>query len=1079
MPEAIYLRLLPYGVALVADSVAFLLTWILQPLLSPTVFALFYPAIMLSGLYGGLKPGLFAIALATLATQYFLLPEFYSFTIADPQVLLRLSILVLVALLINAVSSRLHATQHETAAISSKLQESESLFRQFMAYSPVTAFIKDQSGRYVYVNPLVEQLFNRQSAEWIGKTDAELFPPDIAQSIQDNDRTVLTSGQPVEVIEVEPREEGDRCYLSFKFPLTDAKGNPLIAGTSLEITKWRQTEAALRESETRYRLLAEALPQVIWIADEQGQIEYCNQYWYHYTGLTELQTLGEGWKSSIHPDDYIVLKHRWQQARKTGESYEIEYRLKAADGQYYWHLASVGSVRDRNEQIIKWVGTAINIDAIKQTEAERLDWLNREQLARAEAEKAQAQAEVERHRLHEFFVKAPSMVAFVRGADFVYEFANPSYLKVVNRSESELIGKTLKEIFPEIESQGFIDIFKQIYQTGIPYSGSETSVWFDRHNNGILQEAFFNFIYQPVCSPEGEVEGILMHAVEVTEQVWARQQTEVLLSQLDAERTLLEAVLQQMPAGIIIAEAPSGKLILGNQQVEQIWRHPFLPSDDVDQYRVYQGFHADGRPYLPEEWALARSLQQGEVVTDEEVKILRGDGTYSTIGISSAPVRDRQGQIVAGVVTFQDISDRKQAEVEREQLLERERHARAEAEAANRVKDEFLAILSHELRTPLNPILGWARLLRSGKLDATKTELAAETIERNAKLQTQLIEDLLDISRILRGKLSLGIEQVDLAATVQAAIETVRLAAEAKSIQIQTTFGSLPGQVMGDPNRLQQVVWNLLSNAVKFTPSGGRIEIGLSSIHPSTSEITLSELMDDSKPLPPYAQLQVKDTGSGISPGFLPHVFEYFRQSDSSITRTFGGLGLGLAIARHLVELHGGAIQAESLGEGKGATFTVILPLRLVPDWHSPEPAAPKPAIALEGLNLLVVEDEVDNRELLTFLLEQQGAEVTAVASADEALRAIATTDFKLLICDIGLPELDGYELMRRIRSLPSEQGGQIPAIALTAYATVADQQQALSAGFHLHLAKPIESDKLVEAIEQLFKSNKSNSKLA
>ncbi|HEY9624630.1 MAG TPA: ATP-binding protein [Crinalium sp.] len=398
--------------------------------------------------------------------------------------------------------------------------------------------------------------------------------------------------------------------------------------------------------------------------------------------------------------------------------------------------------------------------------------------------------------------------------------------------------------------------------------------------------------------------------------------------------------------------------------------------------------------------------------------------------------------------------------IDRAKLYESEQQARAQAEAANRIKDEFLAVLSHELRTPLNPILGWTRLLRRGTLDSSKTAAALETIERNAQLQIQLIEDLLDISRILQGKLSLDSTPTNLKTTVTDAIETVRLAAEAKNIQIQTQLEPTVDDVLGDAARLQQVVWNLLTNAIKFTPNGGRVEVELKTI--------------DSD-----AQIQVRDTGKGIKPEFIPYVFDTFRQADSSITRTFGGLGLGLAIVRHLVELHGGTVEAESSGEGQGATFTVTLPLLARSKDANSEHKDNLPLNAhtspLAGLCILAVDDEVDNLELLQFILEQAGATAICVSSATDALQQLNNSKPDVLIADIGMPQMDGYTLIRQIRQLPPEQGGQIRAIALTAYAGETNQQQALAAGFQRHLSKPVDPEALVQTIEQLLHQMESS----
>jgi PAS domain S-box-containing protein len=455
--------------------------------------------------------------------------------------------------------------------------------------------------------------------------------------------------------------------------------------------------------------------------------------------------------------------------------------------------------------------------------------------------------------------------------------------------------------------------------------------------------------------------------------------------------------------------------------------------------------HPDDRAATLEE---ARKLTQGIQTIAFENRYRCRDGSYRWILWSVAPFLEQKLLYCVA----RDVTDRKRAEVEREQLLAREQAARETAEAANRVKDEFLAVLSHELRSPLNPILGWSKLLQSRKLDQQKTAHALETIERNAKLQVQLIDDLLDVARILRGKLSLNTVPVNLATSITAALETVRLAAEAKSIQIQTVLEPNVGEVLGDSGRLQQVVWNLVSNAVKFTSPEGRVDIRL-------------ESFDD------CAQIQVSDTGKGISPDFLPYVFESFRQADNATTRQFGGLGLGLAIVRQIVELHGGTVQAASLGEGQGATFTIRLPLMPQQPQMLQEIRQAEPALNLQGVKVLVVDDIADIREYVAFVLEQEGATVTSVSSAAEALSALTQVQPDVLVSDIGMAEVDGYMLMRQVRSLPPSQGGAIPALALTAYAGEMNEQQAIAAGFQRHLAKPVEPTVLLTVIAELVDS--------
>lgn len=448
------------------------------------------------------------------------------------------------------------------------------------------------------------------------------------------------------------------------------------------------------------------------------------------------------------------------------------------------------------------------------------------------------------------------------------------------------------------------------------------------------------------------------------------------------------------------------------------------------------------------------------------------------------PVLDDAGNFTGAVLILVDITNRKQIEAERKQaeielqernqrldaLYETTREQAEQLRQANRIKDEFLAVLSHELRSPLNPILGWAKILQMGQQDEAKTRYALETIERNAKLQAQLIEDLLDVSRILQGKLSLKTGAVGLPFTIKAAIETVRLAAEAKSIQIQTQFEPDVGKVLGDSSRLQQIVWNLLSNAIKFTPQGGNVQVRLEEVNGELEDEGVKALSSQEHTTPStdhaYAQITISDSGQGISANFLPHVFDYFRQEDSSTTRSFGGLGLGLAIVHHLVELHGGTIQVASSGEGQGTTFIVKLPILMTAKLDTARSLPPNtPDLNLNGLRVLLVDDERDSRNLVTFLLEQHRASVTSLESAREALRQLTQADFDLLISDIGMPEMDGYALIRYVREQPTDQNQNILAIALTAYAGESDQQQALAAGFQQHITKPIEPETLIQTV--------------
>ncbi|HEY2402848.1 MAG TPA: ATP-binding protein [Steroidobacteraceae bacterium] len=401
----------------------------------------------------------------------------------------------------------------------------------------------------------------------------------------------------------------------------------------------------------------------------------------------------------------------------------------------------------------------------------------------------------------------------------------------------------------------------------------------------------------------------------------------------------------------------------------------------------------------------------------------------------------------------------KQVVAEREQLLQSERYARSEAERLGHMKDEFLATLSHELRTPLNAIQGWATLLRQREVTPEDRTRGLEAIDRNVRAQAQIVSDLLDMSRIISGKIHLEVQLISLHEVINNAIESVRASADAKKIRIRTLLDSSVGFVRGDPNRLQQILWNLLSNALKFTPVGGRVQVILERVNS-------------------HVELVVEDTGVGIAPEFLPFVFERFRQADAALTRRHGGLGIGLSIVKTLVELHGGSVRVKSAGENQGASFAIALPVSHVSEreversQRLPVLNDPLEAIELPRLDettLLIVDDEPDGRQLMVRILEGRGAKVTAVAGGAEALELLKSHEFDILVSDIGMPDLDGYELMRRVRLLDSSREGPIPAIAVTAYARAEDRQRSLLAGYQMHLAKPIEALELVAGIASLL----------
>jgi PAS domain S-box-containing protein len=560
-----------------------------------------------------------------------------------------------------------------------------------------------------------------------------------------------------------------------------------------------------------------------------------------------------------------------------------------------------------------------------------------------------------------------------------------------------------------------------------------------------------------IYDANGNVVGMRGVIQDITPRKNAEAEREQLLATVQSERARLSAAFMRSPAFMCILRSPEHIFeFVNDQYLQLVGRRDILEKTiraalpelaGQGFFELLDRVYATAEPYAGH---------------DTEVRIQRsptGPPETRTVDFVYQPLHDAAGAVTGIFVHGIDITDARRSLLEREQLLESERAARNEAERANRIKDEFLATLSHELRTPLNAIVGWSQILRAGTASPEDLAEGLDTIERNARAQAQIIEDLLDMSRIISGKLRLTVQPLHLPDVIKAAIDTIRPAADAKSLRVTSVLDPAAGPVSGDPNRLQQVLWNLLSNAVKFTPKGGRVQVVLQRIN-SHVEITVS------------------DSGAGINPEFLPHVFDRFRQADASITRTHGGLGLGLAIVKNLVELHGGTITATSPGLAKGAAFTVSLPLTPVKTGAAaPEEPRPLRAIPptdlcdedhnLEGVHILVVDDELDARNVVKRLLEDCKATVATAASAAQALELLQSQTFHLLVSDIGMPGEDGYALIRKIRAL-AHPIAAIPAVALTAYARAEDRARAMLAGFHLHLAKPVEPTELLTLLTTL-----------
>ncbi|RZT10982.1 PAS domain S-box-containing protein [Duganella sp. CF402] len=695
---------------------------------------------------------------------------------------------------------------------------------------------------------------------------------------------------------------------------------------------------ALQQSQLELRALANSMPQLAWIAEQDGAMVWYNQRWYDYTGTTPEQMAGDGWQAVYAPDCLDAMSAHWDSSRRSGTPFELEVPIRSADGEFRWFLMRANPVHGSDGNVLRWFGTSTDVDQVKRVqEALRDETAVLELLNRTGAMLA---SQRDLQPLLQEVTDAATSIAGARFGAFFYHSTNSA-------------GETL---------------VLHTLSTGAP--------------------AAFSQFGQPrataLFGPSLRGEGIIR----------------------------CDDVLQDPRYG---NNPPHAGIPAGHPPVRSYLAVPVaLGNGDVIGSLFF------GHP-------------QPGMFSERTERIIAGIAAQAAVAIDNARLYEAA----------------RQAAEERKVLLDSERQARAEAERTNQLKDEFLATLSHELRTPLTAILGWAQVLRRGSRDAADLQRGLQTIERNARAQAQLIEDLLDMSSITSGKVRLEMQPLAPDALAAAAIESVRPAADAKQIHIDKDFQHTPGMVSGDANRLQQILWNLLSNAIKFTPRGGAVTVGVRS---DGDQIAIT----------------VRDSGIGIAPGFLQHVFERFRQADATTTRQHGGLGLGLAIVKHLVEQHGGTIAVTSEGEGRGACFTLRLPAH----HHLPAPAAPpapaKPHAAvqdLSGVQVLVVDDEDDARELIKRILSDCNAEVLTAATAAEALQLLQHERPDLLVSDLGMPGMDGYGLLDRIRALGPSRGGDLPAIALTAFAHAEDRGRALASGFLAHLAKPVEPDELIAKV--------------
>ncbi|MGE0132309.1 MAG: ABC transporter substrate binding protein [Blastocatellales bacterium] len=741
----------------------------------------------------------------------------------------------------------------------------------------------------------------------------------------------------------------------------------------------------------------------------------------------------ETYLNQVHPGHREQVRKTIERALTDRESFEHEYRIVHPTGATRWVFTHSRPIIDASGALIALQGICQDITERKQAEA-----------ALRESEE----------RFSKAFHSSPQPMSITTLEEGRYVDVNDRFLEVSGYTREEVIGHKSLELNIWENPAARAELITPLKQ------GRMVRNWETKF--GTKRGDFRVFLSSAELIELGERMCVLVASSDITE----RKQAEEALR--ESEERARRALVEQMLAGVIECDT-TGKFTMVNQRFCEIVGYT---EAELLGMSVGDLTHPEDLTRISELYR--RLVEAGESYVTEK-RCRHKDGSEVWVNSNASPVRNARGAVEKAVAVVICITDRKRAEREREQLLKQEKAARAEAQAANQSKDEFLAVVSHELRSPLNSILGYARLLRVAPVDAAQIKYMVGIIENSGRMQLQLIEDLLDTARIISGKLKLEVQPVDLASLISAALDVVRPAAKAKDIELIPDLDPLTDQVSGDPGRLQQVIWNLLSNAIKFTPRSGCVKLRMESVDH-------------------HVRITVSDTGKGIEPEFLPFVFDRFRQFDSSSSRRFGGLGLGLSLAKQLVELHGGTIEAASDGPGRGAAFTVTLPQGAAQSetfiqslWPQPPAVAvgemrteitiPLERVpSLSGVRALVVDDQEEARALLRAILGECGAQVTAVSSGVEALAILSDPPGgeapDVMILDIAMPDEDGYRVLERVRAFEAERGipesDQIPAIALTAHARSEDRLKALAAGFRMHVAKPVEPAELALVIASL-----------
>ncbi|MGL5877811.1 MAG: hybrid sensor histidine kinase/response regulator, partial [Xenococcaceae cyanobacterium] len=897
------------------------------------------------------------------------------------------------------------------AAIERLKAEGVTDFRAYCAEHP--EFVREAIAmiRILDINQITLQMLEVEDKQQLLNSLAEIFLPETTEAFIEeilalaNEETFYSGETVLQTL------KGNRLNVLFtiRFPPANQKFDRVLV-TLVDISDRVKAETALREKTAILDAINQATSTLIFAKDRQGRYTSVNPATIELIGKPESEIIGlTDLDINLDRDDAMAVMENDRLIMETGETKVFEETVKFPQHNLTY-LSTKFAYRDEAGNIIGIIGVSTDITDRKRTS---------EQLAR--------QAQLLDLTYEAIFVRDidNNIVYWNRSAEELYGWTGAEAIGqnahlMLQTQFSVASAKSGSHGRKEIPSD-CAELDKILIQT----EGWQGELIHTQRNGRQIIIESRQVLVKDEC---GNTTGIL----EVNRDITVRKQME---KRLFHSEERLQSFFKANTIGVIYGDV-HGNILEANDEFLRIIGYT---REDLQAERLRWN-ELTPEEFLPlDREKIAEARERGACNAYEKEYICK-NGNRIPVLVGYGLVGEAREESVAFIL---DLSDRKQA-------FAREKAAREEAENANRIKDEFLAVLSHELRSPLNPILGWTQMLQTYSFDEEKKAQGLAAIERNAKSLLNLIDDLLDIARILRGKMNLKVAPVDLVYTIQAAIETVSIAANAKSIAIETKLG-LIGQVMGDFSRLQQIIWNLLSNAIKFTPNGGRIDVRLDRVGNE-------------------AQITVSDTGKGIESKFIPHVFDYFRQADSSTTRQFGGLGLGLAIVRHLVELHGGRVNVSSLGIDFGATFTVNLPLLNSELESDRDLEVSSQQIDLTGTKVLLVEDDPDNLEFLALTLSYYQAEVIPCLCPQEALLALKNDKPDILISDIAMPEMDGYELLQQIRNLQGDRSKQIPAIALTAYARTEDAEKALKAGFQRHISKPVDLNLLANTILEVLK---------